>query len=73
MNRSDYIGPDEARRIALREAGIGGAAFELQILHEEAPQSLYQLEYFSEDMSYCCFVNAVTGEVIGFDCRPRAV
>lgn len=73
MNRSDYIGQAEARRIALKEAGIGGAAFSLQTLHEKAPQSLYQLEYSTEDMSYCCFINARTGEVVGFDYRPIAV
>jgi hypothetical protein len=71
MNRSDLICLAEARRIALREAGLERAAFSAQAVCEEPRQRLYQLDYTSDYMEYCCFVNAGTGEVVGFDSRPR--
>jgi len=71
MNHSVLITPDEARRIALREAGISRAAFSMQIVSADMQRNLYELAFVSDDMAYCCFVDAETSEVVGFDSRPR--
>ena len=72
MECSDLIGSDEAVCAALREAGLDRAAFSALSLCADGQRSLYELDFFSEEMEYCCFVDAETGEVAGFDSRPRA-
>jgi uncharacterized membrane protein YkoI len=73
MERKTYIiGKEKARGIALHEAGVTSADFSNDRLEYNAGHALYELDYATDYMEYCCFVNAETGEVMGFDFRPRA-
>lgn len=60
------ISPIEARRIALAEAHVDAAAFTSVTLDG----ALYELEYETEEMRYTAYVDAESGEVLGFDCAP---
>lgn len=71
MNQHFYISSDEARRIALQEAGAADADFHVQELRFESGHGLYELDYSTDYMEYCCYVNAETGNVVGFDYQPR--
>ncbi|MDD3230830.1 MAG: PepSY domain-containing protein [Oscillospiraceae bacterium] len=71
MNHHFYISSDEACKIALQEAGEVSATFHVQELHFEKGHGLYELDYTTDYMEYCCYVNAETGDVVGFDYQPR--
>lgn len=71
MNDHIFISFDEARRIALREADVSAAEFQAQCLCAENGRGLYELDYSTEYMEYCCYVSAEDGAVLGFDLRPR--
>ena len=58
-----------ARAIALRETGLGGARFESDSLDG----GCWELSFSSQEMHYDCYVDAVSGEVLGLDFYPVPV
>ena len=66
-----YISPMQARALALEAANVRSARFDSQKLLEGG--SLYELEFTTEEMHYCCYIDAASGEVLGLDFFPVPV
>ena len=66
-----YISPMQARALALEAAKVESARFDSQKLLEGG--SLYELEFTSEEMHYCCYIDAANGEALGLDYFPVPV
>ncbi len=67
------ISPMQARRLALAEAGVSSAAFTSQRLERSGAGALYELEYETGEMRYTCYIDAGSGECLGFDFAPIPV
>lgn len=67
------ISEKDARQTALNEAHIEKADFVKISLEKSMGMDLYQIDYCTDFMEYCCCVDAETGKAVGFDCRPRDV
>ncbi len=66
-----YISPMQARALALEAANVQTARFDSQRLLEGG--SLYELEFTSDEMHYCCYIDAANGEALGLDYFPVPV
>ena len=66
-----YISPMQARALALEAANVRSARFDSQKLLEGG--SLYELEFTSDEMHYCCYIDAANGEALGLDYFPVPV
>lgn len=66
-----YISPMQARALALEAANVRSARFDSQKLLEGG--SLYELEFTTEEMHYCCYIDAASGEALGLDYFPVPV
>ena len=71
MYKYSNISSVEAQSVALRAAGIASADFHEKNYYLKSGYGLYELDYSTDYMEYCCYINAETGEVVGFDCEPR--
>ena len=63
-----YISPMQARALALEAANVRSARFDSQKLLEGG--SRYELEFTTEEMHYCCYIDAASGKVLGLDYFP---
>ena len=63
-----YISPMQARALALEAANVQTARFDSQRLLEGG--SLYELEFTSDEMHYCCYIDAANGELLGCQLFP---
>ena len=61
----------QARALALEAANVQTARFDSQRLLEGG--SLYELEFTSDEMHYCCYIDAANGEALGLDYFPVPV
>ena len=59
-----YISPMQARALALEAANVRSARFDSQKLLEGG--SLYELEFTTEEMHYCCYIDAASGEALDY-------
>ena len=66
-----YISPMQARALALEAANVRSARFDSQKLLEGG--SLYELEFTTEEMHYCCYIDAASGAALGLGYLPLAV
>lgn len=66
-----FISPMQARKLALEAANVQSARFDSQKLLENG--QLYELEFTTEEMHYCCYIDAASGEVLGLDFFPVPV
>ena len=66
-----YISPMQARALALEAANVRSARFDSQKLLEGG--SLYELAFTTEEMPYCCYIHAASGEALGLDYFPVPV
>lgn len=66
-----YISPMQARKLALEAANVQSARFDSQKLLENG--QLYELEFTTEEMHYCCYIDAANGEALGLDYFPVPV
>ena len=66
-----YISPMQARALALEAANVRSARFDSQKLLEGG--SLYELEFTTEEMHYCCYIDAASGEALRLDYFPVPV
>ncbi|NLC72596.1 MAG: hypothetical protein GX684_02330 [Ruminococcaceae bacterium] len=71
-NNNLYISPMQARTIALDEANVKNAEFNYQKISTTGDEKIYRLDFNTDYMDYCCYVDAKNGEVLGFDCCPSA-
>lgn len=62
------IGPDTARELALREAGLSGAQFD----SVRIDGGYWELEFTDGTMDYTCYIDATDGSVPGFSFVPTA-
>lgn len=72
INNTLNISPVLAREIAQQEAGVRNASFMKQRLNVEGGLNVYELTFRAESMDYVCYIDADSGEVLGFDCWPVA-
>ena len=69
MSSTDMISAEMAKIAALRETGLMSARFlTVELLSEQPP--LYCLDYATDELRYCCYIDALTGEMLGLDFRP---
>ncbi len=66
-----YISPMQARTLALEAANVKSARFDSQKLLDGG--SLYELEFTTDEMHYCCYIDATSGEALGLDFFPVPV
>ena len=69
MRPANMLSAEAAKAIALSEARLTAARYlKVELLPEQQP--LYCLNYTTNELRYCCYIDALTGELLGLDSRP---
>ena len=68
-SKSEYIGLDKARSIALQRAGVSSAdvRWEESDFDPDDGVPVYELEFRAKGYEYSCDVHAITGAVLDYD------
>ncbi len=61
---SSYIGIDKAKSIALNHAGVSDVTFEKAKLDRDDGKTIYEIEFYKDDMEYSYEIDALTGEIL---------
>ncbi|MDY3025819.1 MAG: PepSY domain-containing protein [Candidatus Faecivicinus sp.] len=64
---SAYIGVDQAKRIALKHAGLSDATFTKAKLENDDGNRVYEIEFRKDGVEYEYEIDAVTGSILEYD------
>lgn len=65
---NEVIEAEEARDIALAHANVSDATFNEITLDDEDDTPIYVVDFVSEDIEYVYKIDAITGEVVSYEC-----
>ena len=68
---NSYIGLDKAKEIAVAKAGfkVSEVTFKKAKLDREDGHVVYEIEFYKNGMEYDCVINAITGDIMEYDCE----
>lgn len=64
---STYIGVDQAKRVALKHAGLSDATFTKAKLENDDGNRVYEIEFRKDGVEYEYEIDAVTGNILEYD------